>query len=91
MSAAIAVQHGTESEQPAGDWPITLVAISTFGLVRSQAESMPFLQNQDGEWHDHAVAHAEVGHFRSELDYFPHVLVAQDIAGFHRRLVALSR
>jgi len=49
VSAAIAVQHGTESEQPAGDWPITLVAISTFGLVRSQAESMPFLQNQDAQ------------------------------------------
>jgi hypothetical protein len=39
----------------------------------------------DRERHDHAVADLQLRHSGSDIDDFPHELVAEDVAALHRR------
>src|ERR1700692_3334030 len=82
--------------RPAGDWPIALAAISAFGVVRSQPETSPFGQSQ--HWPQlmvkgttPPVADLEVRALGSELDHLAHVLVAEDVAALHGRLVSVEQ
>ena len=82
--------------RPAGEWPIALIAISAFGIgavaAREQALlAEPALAAADRERHDDAVADLEVGDLGAQLDHLAHVLVAEDVAALHRRLVAVEQ
>ena len=45
----------------------------------------------DREGHDHPVADFEVGDLRTKLDDLAHVLMAENIAALHRRLIAVEQ
>jgi hypothetical protein len=71
------------------------MAISAFGLVRSQHEKRPFWQNQhwpqlivNGD--NGAIADLEISHLGAELDHLTHILMAHDVAALHRRLISVE-
>ena len=81
--------------RPAGEWPIALIASSALGLVRSQPEKRPRWQNQ--HWPQLIVNGTTtrspilrlVTSEPSSID-LAHVLVAEDVAALHRRLIAVE-
>jgi hypothetical protein len=48
------------------------------------------LSADNGEGHDHTVADLQVGDFGSTLDHLSQVLLAEDVAALHGRLVAVK-
>jgi hypothetical protein len=48
------------------------------------------LSAANGEGHNDPIADSEVFDFRAQLDHFAHVLVAENIAALHGRLVAVE-
>lgn len=51
----------------------------------------PALAAADREGHDDPVADPEIGDLRAELDDLAHVLMAEDVAALHRRLIAVEK
>ncbi len=64
--------------------------------MRSHAEKRPLEQNQHSpqlicKGYDDPIAHLQVPDFATHLDDNSHVLVAENVATFHGRLVAVIK
>ncbi len=74
--------------RPAGDWPMTLRAISAFGFEVSQSENKPIVQYRhvaagNREGYNYTVSFFQFFDVFPNFNNFTHGFVAEDVAGFH--------
>ena len=96
LAAGIAAEHVAETEQPGGRLPHRLgrhlgIGVGAVAARKQPLLAEPALSAADGEGNDHPVADLEVGDLGSELDHLAHVLVAEDVAALHGRLVSVEQ
>ena len=73
---------------------MAFLAISALGPVAAREKALltePTLAAADGEWHDDAIADLEIGYLGAKLNHLAHVFAAEDVATFHRGLVAVQQ
>ena len=64
------------------------------GSVAAREEALlaeEALATTDHKGDDDAVPHFQIGDLGAEFDYLAHILMAQDVALFHRRLIAVEQ
>ena len=73
------------------------MAISAFGLVRSQHENSPFWQNQHwprpiakGTTTSLILPTFRIGDLGAELDNLAHIFMAQNVTALHRWLISVK-
>ena len=96
LSAGIAPEHVTETEQPRGRLAhrFTRDLCVRIGPVAAREKSLlaePALATANRKGNDDPVAHLEIGNLAAQLDYFAHVFVAEYVAAFHRRLIPVEQ
>jgi hypothetical protein len=90
LSAGIAAEHvaGRLAHSPGRHLGVRIGAVA----ARKQPFlAEPALSAANGEGHDHTVADLQVGDLGSKLDHLAHVLVAEDVAALHGRLVSVEQ
>ena len=95
LTAAVATEHVAEAEEPGRRMAHRLdrhlgVGIGPIASREHAPLAEPALPAADREGHDHPVADFEIRDLRTKLDDLAHVFMAEDVAAFHRRLVAIE-
>ena len=95
LTAGVAPKHMAETEQTGRRLTHRLgrhlgVGIGAVAAGKQTLLAKPALPAADGEWHDDAVADLEVFDCGAQLDHLAHVLMAENVAALHGRLVAVK-
>ena len=96
LAAAVAAEHVAEAEQAGGRMAHRLdrhlgIGVGAIAAGEQALLAEPALAAADRERDDDAVADLEIGHLGAELDHLAHILMAQDVAALHRRLIAVEK
>jgi hypothetical protein len=80
---------------PAGDCPIRFgrhfgVRVGAVAAGKQALLAKPALATADSEWNDDAITYLQVRDFGAKFNDLAHVLMPENIAALHRRLVAVQ-
>ena len=96
MASGIAAQHVAEPEQAGGRLPHRLgrhlgIRVGAVAARKQPLLAEPALTAANGEGDNDPVTDLEICDLGPELDDLAHVLMTEDVAAFHGRLVAVQQ